>query len=200
MSGPSQRSLTLQGVHHTARPTWKLRETVEFYRDRLGLPLVHAISARGWPEGHPDFLHFFFDAGNEATIAFFYYIGTERPEAMRPERSTFYDATHTAWRVEKAEDLQYWRDHLKAQGIELYYEEVRHEIIQSLYFMDPNGYMVEFTHELRPMAVLDAEDAERTLSAAMELEDLRDPAKFGHIDDVWRRKGAALAATLEGQR
>ncbi|MGC3984005.1 MAG: VOC family protein [Pseudorhodoferax sp.] len=36
------------GVHHTARPTWKLRETIEFYRDTLGLPLVHAISARGW--------------------------------------------------------------------------------------------------------------------------------------------------------
>ena len=200
MPGPSQRSLTLQGVHHTARPTWKLRETVEFYRDRLGLPLVHAISARGWPEGHPDFLHFFFDAGNEATIAFFYYIGTERPEALRPERSTFYDATHTAWKVEKAEDLQYWRDRLKAQGIELHYEEVRHEIIQSLYFMDPNGYMVEFTYELRPMEVLDAEDAERTLSAAMELEDLREPAKFGRIDEVWRRKGAALAASLAGQR
>ena len=199
MPGLPQRSATLQGVHHTARPTWKLRETVEFYRDRLGLPLVHAISARGWPEGHPDFLHFFFDAGNGATIAFFYYIGTERPEAMRPERSTFYDATHTAWKVEKAEDLQVWRDRLKAQGIELYYEEVRHEIIVSLYFIDPNGYMVEITHELRPMVPLDAEDAEHTLSAAMELEDLRDRAKFSRIDDVWRRKGAKLAA-LEGQR
>ena len=41
-------SPVLNGVHHTARPTWKLRETVEFYRDKLGLPLVHAISARGW--------------------------------------------------------------------------------------------------------------------------------------------------------
>ena len=192
-----QRSATLQGVHHTARPTWKLRETVEFYRDRLGLPLVHAISARGWPEGHPDFLHFFFDAGNGATIAFFYYIGTELPEALRPDRNIFYDATHTAWKVGKAEDLQFWRDRLKAQGIELYYEEVRHEIIESLYFMDPNGYMVEFTHELRPMAPLDAEDAERTLRAAMELEDLRDPAKFSRIDDVWRRKGAELAALVE---
>ena len=54
--------LTLLGVDHTARPTWRLRETVEFYRDKLGLPLVHVISARGWgPTTHPDFLHFFFD-------------------------------------------------------------------------------------------------------------------------------------------
>jgi catechol 2,3-dioxygenase-like lactoylglutathione lyase family enzyme len=170
---------------------------VEFYRDRLGLPLVHAISARGWPDGHPDFLHFFFDAGNGATIAFFYYIGTERPETMRPERSTFYDATHTAWKVETSEDLQLWRERVKAQGIEMYYEEVRHEMIESLYFMDPNGYMVEITHELRPMVPLDAEDAERTLRAAMELEDLGDPAKFSRIDDVWRRKGAELVALEE---
>ncbi|WP_370283656.1 VOC family protein [Ramlibacter sp. WS9] len=198
MPSPTQTSMPIQGVHHTARPTWKLRETVEFYRDRLGLPLVHAISARGWPEGHPDFLHFFFDAGKGATIAFFYYIGTERPEHMEPNRSTFYDATHTAWSVEKAEDLQVWRDHLRAQGVELFYEEVEHEIIKSLYFMDPNGYMIEFAYQLRPMVPLDAEDAQRTLRAAMELEDLRDPAKFSCIDDVWRRKGAELAA-LEGQ-
>ncbi len=38
----------LHGVDHTARPTWKLRETVHFYRDILGLPLVHAITAKGW--------------------------------------------------------------------------------------------------------------------------------------------------------
>src|SRR5205085_8215540 len=53
-------ALALHGVDHTARPTWKLRETVEFYRDVLGLPLIHTISARGWgAPGHPDFLHFF---------------------------------------------------------------------------------------------------------------------------------------------
>src|SRR5690349_18920690 len=73
-------SPALHGVHHTARPTWKLRETLEFYRDVLGLRLVHAISARGWgPAEHPDFLHFFFDSGNGSTIAFFYYLGTEQP-------------------------------------------------------------------------------------------------------------------------
>ena len=30
-------SVQLHGVHHTARPTWKLAETVHFYRDLLGL-------------------------------------------------------------------------------------------------------------------------------------------------------------------
>ena len=48
--------IPIAGVHHTARPTWKLSETVHFYRDLMGLHLVHAISARGWgTEDHADF-------------------------------------------------------------------------------------------------------------------------------------------------
>src|SRR5215204_7072642 len=81
---PGELSLVLNGVDHTARPTWKLRETIEFYRDKLGLPLVHVISARGWgPATHPDFLHFFFDSGNGSTIAFFYYLGSDMPADLQ---------------------------------------------------------------------------------------------------------------------
>ncbi|MFW5329715.1 VOC family protein [Hydrogenophaga sp. ZJX-1] len=193
MSHPlTQRSTPIHGVHHTARPTWKLRETVEFYRDKLGLPLVHAISARGWPDGHPDFLHFFFDSGNGSTIAFFYYIGTQRPDYLEPVQSHFYTATHTAWQVEKLEDLEIWRQRLLAQGVPLRYE-TRHEIIESLYFTDPNGYPLEITFQLRPMQTIDAEDAERTIRAGMELEDLGNAGAFRCIDDVWRRKGAELS-------
>lgn len=187
----------IHGVHHTARPTWKLRETVEFYREKLGLPLVHAISARGWPEGHPDFLHFFFDSGNGSTIAFFYYIGTERPEFLTPLASHFYTATHTAWRVSRIEDLEVWRKRLAAVGVPLRYE-TRHEIIESLYFTDPNGYPLEITFQLRPMTTRDSEDAERTIRAGIELEDLRDAQAFVGIDDVWRRKGAQLEALSDG--
>ena len=189
----------LHGVHHTARPTWKLRETIEFYRDKLGLPLVHAISARGWPEGHPDFLHFFFDSGNESTIAFFYYIGTERPEVLKPFQSHFFSATHTAWQVQKLEDLDLWRKRLLAVGIPLKYE-TRHEVIESLYFTDPNGYPLEVTCQLRPFTNIDSEDATRTMETAMELEDAlkkaADPRAFTCIDDVWRRKGVAIEAAL----
>ncbi|WP_371133196.1 VOC family protein [Hydrogenophaga sp.] len=193
MSHPlTQRSTPIHGVHHTARPTWKLRETVEFYRDKLGLPLVHAISARGWPDGHPDFLHFFFDSGNGSTIAFFYYIGTQRPDYLEPVQSHFYTATHTAWQVEKLEDLEVWRQRLLAKGVPLRYE-TRHEIIESLYFTDPNGYPLEITCQLRPMQTIDAEDAERTIRAGIELEDLGNAGAFRCIDDVWRRKGAELS-------
>src|SRR5262245_3887938 len=161
----------LDGVDHTARPTWKLRETVEFYRDVLGLPLIHTISARGWGQpGHPDFLHFFFDAGKGATIAFFYYIGTDRPDKFAPEDHYFYSSNHTAWGVETEAELHLWRETLEKRGITVS-PYTRHEILESIYFSDPNGYPLEVTLRLRDIHVIDARDAELTLEAAMQVED-----------------------------
>ena len=181
--------IPIAGVHHTARPTWKLGETVHFYRDLLGLPLVHAISARGWgPEDHADFLHFFFDSGNGSTIAFFYYIGTTAPEFVMPRDDYRYRATHTAWRVTSRENLLATRAKVEAAGIEVKYQ-IRHEVIESIYFDDPNGYSLEVTWQVRPFAAVDHEDAARTLAAAIDLEQRSSLSK---IDQVWAAKGAAL--------
>ena len=181
--------IPIAGVHHTARPTWKLGQTVRFYRDLLGLPLVHAISARGWgPEDHADFLHFFFDSGNGSTIAFFYYIGTTAPEFVMPRDDYRYRATHTAWRVTSRENLLATRAKVEAAGIEVKYQ-IRHEVIESIYFDDPNGYSLEVTWQVRPFAAVDHEDAARTLAAAIDLEQRSSLSK---IDQVWAAKGAAL--------
>jgi catechol 2,3-dioxygenase-like lactoylglutathione lyase family enzyme len=182
--------LRLDGVDHSARPTWKLRETVEFYRDILGLPLIHTISARGWgAPGHPDFLHFFFEAGKGATIAFFYYIGTDRPEKYLPEDHHFYSATHTAWGVASEDELKRWKTTLESRGLTVS-PYTRHEILESIYFRDPNGYPLEITLRLRDVEVIDSVDAELTLEAAMQLEDeLRSAGeRLRDIDTVWRRK------------
>ncbi|WP_109479423.1 VOC family protein [Paraburkholderia sp. C35] len=183
----------LHGVHHTARPTWKLEETVHFYRDLLGLPLVHAISARGWgPENHAEFLHFFFDSGNGSTIAFFYYIGTERPEKLIPTDHYQDRATHTAWLVSDAHELADWRARVEEAGIPLRYQ-VRHEVIESIYFNDPNGYPIEITYQTRPFEEKDKGDAARTIDAAIELERAsRDGTAFNSIEPVWQRKGERL--------
>jgi catechol 2,3-dioxygenase-like lactoylglutathione lyase family enzyme len=197
---------TLKGVDHTARPTWKLRETIEFYRDKLGLPLVHVISARGWgPATHPDFLHFFFDSGNGSTIAFFYYLGSEEPTSMqgRAERPPLpddhvFDATHTAWLVDSADDLQAWKQRLEAKGLKVSVE-TRHEVIESIYVRDPNGYFIEFTRKLRPLAEVDATDAALTLQAALDVEASasRSGKRVVAVDDVWSRKAELLDAHLE---
>ncbi|CAB3718561.1 hypothetical protein LMG3458_03749 [Achromobacter deleyi] len=189
------KSLPLKGVHHTARPTWKLAETVHFYRDLLGLPLVHAISARGWgPDNHADFLHFFFDSGNDSTIAFFYYIGADQPDFAQPRQDYRYKATHTAWRVDSREQLLACQEKVEAAGIQLNYQ-IRHEVIESIYFFDPNGYSIEITWQARPFTNLDIEDAARTINAAVELS--QRPGALSCIDDVWQRKAQLLAQELE---
>lgn len=195
--------LVLRGVDHTARPTWKLEETVRFYRDTLGLPLVHVISARGWgPSTHPDFLHFFFDSGNGSTIAFFYYLGEEQPATLegrqgcRPwPQDHVFDATHTAWLVSSADELQAWRQRLDQQGLEVSVA-TTHEVIESVYVRDPNGYFIEFTRKLRPLGEVDAVDADMTLRAAIDAEQEAHATgrRVAHIDEIWTRK-AALQST-----
>lgn len=188
--------LSLCGVHHTARPTWKLRETVEFYRDILGLKLVHCVSARGWgAQNHPDFLHFFFDSGAGSTIAFFYYLGTEQPSHLvhRPEYDS--DAVHTAWRVESAETLQAWRRRLESRGVKILYQ-IEHEVVESIYFRDPNGYYLEIGRPLRPFNAVDAKDAELTLETAIAIEAQRQ-GPLDRIEVLWREKGERLARTAQ---
>ncbi len=183
------------GVHHTARPTWKLKETVEFYRDVLGLPVVHAISAVGWgPDAHPDFIHVFFDSGRGSLIAFFYYIGTTPLEEPVAQESWLYRSVHTAWRVESREELMGLMADLQARGQDV--KHVRHEVIESIYVTDPNGYMVEFTWQMREMSAHDALDATLTLEAAIALEAERQ-GPVTDIESVWRRKADLVTARLK---
>jgi catechol 2,3-dioxygenase-like lactoylglutathione lyase family enzyme len=193
--GVGERQLRLDGVDHSARPTWKLAETVTFYRDILGLPLVHAITAKGWgPEGHHDFLHFFFDSGRGSTIAFFYYIGSEASARYLPEDHHFFTATHTAWRVETASELQAWKVRLEGLGVDVS-PNTRHEILESIYCRDPNGYPVELALRLRELSVLDAHDAEATIKAAIaaEAQEREQGRSLNSIDQVWREKGRQIA-------
>lgn len=205
MTRPTTAQLRLSGVDHTARPTWKLKETVEFYRDTLGLSLVHTISARGWgPATHPDFLHFFFDSGKGSAIAFFYYLGSDPPIDLEgrvgrrpaPDDHVF-DATHTAWLVDSAEELKAWKQRLEERGVEVSVE-TTHEVIESIYFRDPNGYFIEITRKLRPLGEVDAHDAAMTLEAAIQVEQeaRTGSARVSSIDTVWERKARLLETRL----
>lgn len=194
----TEKALALSGVHHAARPTWKLKETVAFYRDVLGLELVHCVSARGWGKGyHPDFLHFFFDSGNGSTIAFFYYLGHRQPDHLhhRPEFDN--DAHHTAWRVETKQELEDWRERLESRGVEIMYQ-IEHEVVESIYFRDPNGYYLEIGRPLRAFVPIDRTDALLTLEAAIALEE--EFAEKGEvltaIETVWKAKGDRVARLL----
>jgi catechol 2,3-dioxygenase-like lactoylglutathione lyase family enzyme len=160
---------------------------VEFYRDTLGLPLVHAITAKGWgreKEQHADFIHFFFDSGNESCIAFFYYIGTQQPSELVVPKGYMAMANHTAWRVETEDQLLTWQKRLEDKGVRVS-QFVKHEILESIYFRDPNFYPLEITRSLRDMEELDAVDARMTIDAALTLED---SGRWTNVEQLWRAK------------
>jgi catechol 2,3-dioxygenase-like lactoylglutathione lyase family enzyme len=184
----STPSLTcLNGVDHVARPTWKLRETVEFYRDKMGLRLIHAITAKGWgrqKEQHADFIHFFFDAGNSSTIAFFYYIGTQQPAEFGVPRGYMAMANHTAWHVETEAELLAWQTRLLEAGVNVS-ASIQHEVLESIYFRDPNFYPLEITRPLRSLKEIDATDAKLTIATALELAE---GGAWKTIDQLWQLK------------
>lgn len=190
--------LRLNGVHHSARPTWKLRETFEFYHNIMGLPLVHCVAARGWgPEGHPDFLHFFFDSGAGSLIAFFYYLGTEQPAHLVHHPKYDNDASHTAWRVETREEVMAWRERLEAMGVRIMFQ-VKHEVVESIYFRDPNGYYLEIGCPVRALEALDTSDSMLTLQAALAIEDrlAANNERLSNIEQLWREKGERVRACI----
>jgi catechol 2,3-dioxygenase-like lactoylglutathione lyase family enzyme len=173
-----------------------LRETVHFYRDVLGLPLVHCISAKGWgreKESHADFLHFFFDSGQDSTIAFFYYIGTTQPPELVVPKGYMAMANHTAWRVDSEAELLEWQQRLEANGVNVS-QFVQHEVIESIYFRDPNWYPLEITRSLRDLEEPDAVDAAATIAAAMELEE---SGRWSTIEQLWRHKVKFVQASQE---
>jgi catechol 2,3-dioxygenase-like lactoylglutathione lyase family enzyme len=168
-----------KGVDHAAFPTFDPAATVRFYRDVLGFPVVHSICAAGWgPEDHPEFIHFFFDIGNDDRIAFFYYFGVKPFHSelqgdvyagFGPEVPTYFvNSRHLAIHVDSEDDLMEYRRRLDASTwpVEM---QVQHETIESIYTHDPNGYMVELTRALRPVTPQEDLDAELTIEALVEV-------------------------------
>lgn len=169
----------VKGVDHAAFPTFDPAGTVHFYRDVLGFPVVHSICAVGWgPEDHPDFIHFFFDIGNDDRIAFFYYFGAEAFNqtgwgdayaGFGPEVPLYFiRSRHLAIHVGSYEDLMEYRRRLDASQwpVEM---QIRHETIESIYTHDPNGYLVEITRAMRPVTPAEDLDANLTIDALLDV-------------------------------
>ncbi|WP_037370707.1 VOC family protein [Amycolatopsis orientalis] len=168
-----------KGVDHVAFPTFDPAGTVRFYRDTLGFPVVHSICAAGWgPEQHPDFIHFFFDIGNDDRLAFFYYFGLEQFEGgprgdvyakfSEDVPVFFIRSRHLAIHVDSEEHLLEYRRRL--DGSEWPVEmQIQHETIESIYTHDPNGYLVEITRALRPVTPQEDLDANITIDALVDV-------------------------------
>ena len=129
----------IKGLHHNAYRCRDSEETRRFYEDFLGLPLVNAFRIGETKSGRAtDVLHSFYQMDDGSCLAFF-----EAPD-MPFEFKTQHDYDlHIALEVTQ-DDLRRMLEKGKAAGID-----TRgisdHGFIDSIYFRDPNGYVIELT-------------------------------------------------------
>jgi catechol 2,3-dioxygenase-like lactoylglutathione lyase family enzyme len=164
--------LEINGVHHLALVCRDMERTVDFYTNVLGMRLTKGFDLEGYGQ------HFFFDMGNGSELAFFWF--RDAPEAEpgvasagnivgRPGptiSSAHGSMNHVAFNVDKDKIADY-REQIMAKGVECS-EIVNHNDVvtgeesrtaeaasektwlQSFYFSDPDGVMLEFCATLQP--------------------------------------------------
>ena len=69
---------TVRGVHHLALICKDTEETIKFYQEFLGFPLVELVENRDYAGSN----HFFFDIGNHNLLGFFDFPGYDLPPFM----------------------------------------------------------------------------------------------------------------------
>jgi catechol 2,3-dioxygenase-like lactoylglutathione lyase family enzyme len=138
-----------RGVHHLALCTDDIKKTTEFYTRVLGMPLIHALKVppglgtgtgnRGNPP-YEEIRHYFFDMGNDSTVAFF-----EIPKGKEPatNRNAIGSMQHCSFVVtpKRFRDIE---ERLKASNISYIGPIPQMPGLDGIYFMDPNGIRLEF--------------------------------------------------------
>ncbi|MCW5733824.1 MAG: VOC family protein [Enhydrobacter sp.] len=132
----------IKGLHHNAYRCRDSEETRRFYEDFLGLPLVHVLKIEQTITGRktegPGVLHSFFQLDDGSCLAFF-----EAPDMPFEFKDQHDFDLHIALEVER-DVLEAMFERGKREG-----REVRgisdHKFIRSIYFRDPNGYVIELS-------------------------------------------------------
>jgi catechol 2,3-dioxygenase-like lactoylglutathione lyase family enzyme len=141
-----------RGVHHLALNTDDMKMTLDFYVGVLGMPLVHALKVPPGlgtgpgNRGNPPFeniRHYFLDAGGDSLLAFF-----EIPKGAKgkADRDAIGTMQHVSFCVseERFNDI---RSRIDAQRIQ-YLGPINVGCdTWSIYFFDPNGIRLEFSHQ-----------------------------------------------------
>jgi catechol 2,3-dioxygenase-like lactoylglutathione lyase family enzyme len=129
----------IKGLHHNAYRCRDSEETRLFYEEFLGLPLVNAFQISESKSGRKtSALHSFYAMDDGSCLAFF-----EVPDQGFDFKQQHDYDLHIALEVSR-EDLDRMLEKGKRAGIE-----TRgisdHGFIDSIYFRDPNGYVIELT-------------------------------------------------------
>jgi len=130
------------GVNHLAMATGNMDETIQYWRDLLGMRLVVGLGRAGYR-------HYFFEISDTDLLAFFEWPGVEsvkEKEHGRPVRGPFiFD--HVSFGVDSENNLWELKDKLEAAGFRVS-AVIDHGFIHSIYTHNPNGISIEFSHNV----------------------------------------------------
>jgi len=131
--------MTILGLHHNAYRCRDSEQTRKFYEDFLGLPLAEAFEIKETKSGRKtSVLHSFYRMGDGSYLAFF-----EVPDMPFDFKEQHDFDLHIALEVNEA-TLQSMLAKGKAAG--LHTRGISdHGFLHSIYFRDPNGYVIELT-------------------------------------------------------
>ena len=127
--------MRLLGLHHVTVICADLERTTAFYRDLLGLALVReAVN-----DDDPDARHFWF---GDATGPRARWCPSWSTPRWSRGRSASARSHHLALAVASAEELDAWRDYLRARDVECT-DVFDRGGLRSIYLRDPDGHIVE---------------------------------------------------------
>lgn len=153
---------TASGVHHVAYGCRDVDETVGYYEEQLGFPLVHTEVEE---MGGGFFRHVFFDTGDGVCLAFFDLHGVGESDDWRTDLAESTQTprwvNHIAIRVTQ-EQQDAIRSRMTSAGIKEAME-IDHDWCHSVYYTDPNGILVELCRDT-PGMPQDADRAHALLS------------------------------------
>jgi catechol 2,3-dioxygenase-like lactoylglutathione lyase family enzyme len=134
--------MVIRGLHHNAYRCKDSEETRKFYEDFLGLPLVNAFEIKETKTGRETrVLHSFYQMADGSNLAFFEVPGEDGKDFVFKDQHDF--DLHIALEIPH-DDLAPWKQKgekagFKVRGI------ADHGMIDSIYFRDPSGYVIELT-------------------------------------------------------
>ena len=132
----------IKKLHHNAYRCRDSEETRKFYENFLGLPLAGTLEINETKSGRKtETLHTFYRLDDGSYLAFF-----EAPDMPFEFKAQHDFDLHIALEVEEAA-LHAMLARGKSLGIETRGVS-EHGFIHSIYFRDPNGYVIELTSKL----------------------------------------------------
>ena len=132
----------IKGLHHSAYRCRDSEETRKFYEDFLGLKLVGTLDIKETKTARKSsVLHTFYQMADGSCLAFF-----EAPDMPFDFKAQHDFDLHIALEVEEPTLLAMFGKG-KEQGIDTR-GIADHGMVHSIYFRDPNGYVIELTAKM----------------------------------------------------